>query len=100
MSWRTPDIVPFSEARARLNGLAEDVVGRGAEKVLTENGASHVARVDARRLDYRHALESEQARLVLAEDAITSLRQALAEQFVSDGDLDQALGVALTNPRG
>ena len=30
----------------------------------------------------------------LAEDAITGLRQALAGQFVSDEELDQALGVA------
>jgi len=41
-----------------------------------------------------HALEAEHASLVLAEDAITGLRQALAGQFVSDEELDQALGVA------
>lgn len=40
------------------------------------------------------AFESEHASLVLAEDAITGLRQALAGQFVSDEQLDQALGVA------
>jgi PHD/YefM family antitoxin component YafN of YafNO toxin-antitoxin module len=94
MSLRASDIVPISEARARLTELAEDVVGRGAEKVLTKNGASYVALVDARRLDYYHALEAEHAHLVLAEDALTGLRQALAGQFVSDKDLDQALGVA------
>ena len=90
---RSSDIVPISEARARLTELAEDVVGSGAEKVLTKNGASYVALVDARRLDYYHALEAEHANLVLAEDAITGLRQALAGQFVSDEDLDEALGV-------
>jgi hypothetical protein len=52
--------------------------------------------VDARRLDYYHALESEHAKLVLAEDAITGLRQALAGQLVSDEELHQALGVAPT----
>jgi PHD/YefM family antitoxin component YafN of YafNO toxin-antitoxin module len=93
MVLRASDIVPISEARARLTELAEDVVGRGAEKVLTKNGASYVALVDARRLDYYHALEEEHARLVLAEDAITGLRQALAGQFVSDDDLDEALGL-------
>lgn len=94
MALRASDIVPISEARARLTELAEDVVGSGAEKVLTKNGASYVALIDARRLDYYHALEAEHASLVLAEDAITGLQQALAGQFVSDDELDEALGVA------
>lgn len=93
MHLRTSDIVPISEARARLTELAEDVVGSGAEKVLTKNGSSYVALVDARRLDYHHALEAERARLVLADDAIVGLRQALAGQFVADEALDEALGV-------
>ena len=94
MALRASDIVPISEARARLTELAEDVVGSGSEKVLTKNGASYVALVDARRLDYYHALESEHASLVLASDAVAGLRQALAGQFVSGEELDQALGVA------
>ena len=94
MLFRACDIVPISEARARLTELAEDVVRNGSEKVLTKNGASYVALVDARRLDYYHALESEHANLVLADDAINGLRQALAGQFVSDEELNQALGVA------
>ena len=93
MSLRTSDIVPISEARARLTELAEDVVGAGSEKVLTKDGASYVALIDARRLDYHHALESEHARLVLADDAITGLREALAGRFVGDDELDRALGV-------
>lgn len=47
---------PISEARARLTELAQDVVEGGAEKVLTKNGASYVAIVDAKKLDYYHAL--------------------------------------------
>ena len=93
MALRASDIVPISEARARLTELAEDVVGSGSEKVLTKNGASYVALVDARRLDYYHALEAEHARLVLAEDALTGVRQAQAGLFVSDEELDQALGL-------
>ena len=100
MHWRTSDIVPISEARARLTELAEDVVGGGGEKVLTKNGASYVALVDARRLDDYHALEAEHAKLVLAYDAIAGLRQALAGQFVPDGDVDRALGVVRARPRG
>jgi hypothetical protein len=38
-------------------------------------------------------LEAEHAKLVLAEDAITGLRQALAGHYVSDEALDQALGL-------
>ncbi|MGJ7579904.1 hypothetical protein ACSFA3_06950 [Variovorax sp. RHLX14] len=34
----------------------------------------------------------DQANVVLAEDAITGLRQALAGQFISDDELDNALG--------
>jgi hypothetical protein len=61
--------------------------------VLTKNGASYVALVDARRLDYYHALEAEHAHLVLATEAIAGLEEALAGQLVSDEDLDAALGV-------
>jgi hypothetical protein len=93
MALRAADIVPISEARARLTELAEDVVGSGSEKILTKQGASYVALVDARRLDYYHALEAEHASLVLADDAVTGLRQALAGQYLSDEELDQALGV-------
>ena len=70
MTLQTSDIVPISEARARLTELAEDVVGKGSEKVLTKNGASYVALVDARRLDYYHALEAEHVNLVLADNRI------------------------------
>lgn len=93
MALRASDVVPISEARARLTELSEDVVGSGAEKVLTKNGASYVALIDARRLDYYHALEAEHAKLVLAEDAITGLREALSGEFASDDELDEALGV-------
>jgi len=93
MALRASDVVPISEARARLTELAEDVVGSGAEKVLTKNGASYVALVDARRLDYYHALEAEHANLVLADDRIKGLKEALSGEFVSDAELDEALGV-------
>lgn len=45
MGVRASDVVPISEARARLTEMAEDVVGRGTEKLLTKNGASYVALV-------------------------------------------------------
>jgi len=91
MSLRTSDVVPISEARARLTELAEEVVGAGAEKVLTKNGSSYVAIVDARKLDYYHALEAEHANLVLLGEAETGLRQILAGQRVSMDELLLAL---------
>lgn len=39
MDVRAIDVVPTSEARARLTELAEDVVGHWTEKLLTKNGA-------------------------------------------------------------
>jgi prevent-host-death family protein len=91
MGLRTSDIVPISEARARLTELADEVVGGGAEKVLTKNGTSFVAIVDARKLDYYHALEEEHAGLVLLNEAEVGLRQVVAGQRVSADDLLQAL---------
>lgn len=91
MSLRTCDVVPISEARARLTELAAEVVDGGAEKVLTKNGSSYVAIVDARKLDYYHALEEEHAGLVLLDEAEIGLRQILAGKRVSATDLQQAL---------
>ncbi len=71
--------------------LAEEVVGEGAEKVLTKNGASFVAIVDARKLDYDHALEEEHANLVLLDEAETGLRELLAGKRVSADELMAAL---------
>lgn len=91
MTLRASDIIPISEARARLTELAEDVVGTGAEKVLTKNGASYVALVDAKKLDYYHALELEHAGLILLTEAETALHQVLAGQRLSAAALDQLL---------
>ncbi|MCR4302642.1 MAG: type II toxin-antitoxin system Phd/YefM family antitoxin [Gallionella sp.] len=91
MTLRTSDVMPISEARARLTELADEVVGAGAEKVLTKNGSSFVAIVDARKLDYYHALEEEHAGLVLLDEAETGLRQLLAGQRVPSAELTLAL---------
>lgn len=87
MTLRTSDVVPISEARARLTELADEVVGAGAEKVLTKNGSSFVAIIDARKLDYYHALEEEHASLVLLDEAEVGLRQWMAGQRVSTKEL-------------
>jgi len=68
------DVVPFTQARATLSDLAEQVKA-GAEKIITKNGESYVALIDAERLDYYHRLERERIHLLLIEDA----RRGLAD---------------------
>ena len=90
MSVLAQDVVPISEARARLTELSDEVVA-GAEKLLTKNGAAYVAIVDARKLDYYHALEVEHANLVLLADAELGLREVLSGQRVANNELLNAL---------
>lgn len=64
MALTARDVVPISEARARLTELSDEVVA-GAEKLLTKNGAAYVAIVDAKKLDYYHRLEAEHTSLAM-----------------------------------
>lgn len=61
------DIVPLTQARANLSELADEVKA-GAEKIITKNGESYVALIDADRLDYYHRLERERIHLVLLDE--------------------------------
>ncbi|MEY4591384.1 MAG: hypothetical protein RIR18_279 [Pseudomonadota bacterium] len=90
MSFAARDVVSFSDARARLTELSDEVV-HGAEKVLTRNGVAYVALVDAKKLDYYHALEQEHANLILLDEADRALRQLAAGKRVSQNELLQAL---------
>lgn len=62
------DVVAFSQARANLSDLAEQVKA-GAEKIITKNGESYVALIDSERLDYYHRLERERIHLLLVDEA-------------------------------
>jgi len=73
----TTDVVPFSQARANLSDLAEQVKG-GAEKIITKNGESYVALIDSQRLDDYHRLERERIHLLLIEDASRGLEDIVA----------------------
>ncbi|KTT27552.1 type II toxin-antitoxin system Phd/YefM family antitoxin [Pseudacidovorax intermedius] len=68
MGFSASDVVPFTQARANLSELA-DQAKAGAEKIITKNGESYVALIDADRLDYYHRLERERIHLLLIEDA-------------------------------
>jgi len=78
------DVVSLSQARANLSELAEQVKA-GAEKIVTKNGESYVAIIDAQRLDYYHQLERERIHLLLIEDASTGLDDVAA------GNVEDAL---------
>ena len=71
------DVVPFSQARANLSDLAEQVKA-GAEKIITKNGESYVALIDADRLDYYHRLEREHIHLLLIDEISKGLDDVAA----------------------
>lgn len=74
MGIKSEDIVPLNQVRARFTELAEEVRA-GAEKIVTRNGESYVALVDARRLDHYHRLEREHIHLALLEEAVRGLEE-------------------------
>jgi prevent-host-death family protein len=51
MQLQPNDIIPISQARAKLTQLAEEVATQGKHKVFTRNGASYVALVTADALE-------------------------------------------------
>jgi prevent-host-death family protein len=88
MGIKSEDIVPLNQVRARFTELAEEVRS-GAEKIITRNGESYVALVDARRLDHYHQLEREHIHLALLDEAVRGLedvrdgRVATARQLIA-----------------
>jgi prevent-host-death family protein len=77
MGITTKDVIPFTQARAKLSDLAEEVKA-GAEKIITRNGESYVALIDAARLDYYHQLERERIHLILLDEAEKGLADVAA----------------------
>ena len=77
MGITTKDVIPFTQARANLSELAEEVKA-GAEKIITRNGESYVALIDAERLDYYHRLERERIHLLLLDEAEKGLADIAA----------------------
>lgn len=68
MTFSVSDVISFSQARANLSALVEQVKA-GAEKIVTKNGESYVAIIDAQRFDYYHQLERERIHLLLIDHA-------------------------------
>ena len=89
MSFSTGDVVPFTQARANLSELA-DQAKAGAEKIITKNGESYVALIDAERLDYYHRLERERIHLLLIADAKRGLADiAAGRTFEADAAISR-----------
>ena len=72
MAIAASDVIPLSHARANFSELAEEVKG-GCEKIITKNGESYIALIDASRLDYYHQLERERIHLLLIDEASKGL---------------------------
>lgn len=88
------DVVSLSHARTHLSELADEVKS-GAEKIITKNGESYIALIDAERLDYYHQLERERIHLLLLDEINKGLDDVLAGKVQ---DARSALGV-LKNSR-
>ena len=67
------DIVPLTRARAKLTELVDEVKSEQREKIITKNGESYAALIDAERLDHYHRLEREHIHLTLLEEATRGL---------------------------
>jgi prevent-host-death family protein len=76
MSFAVRDVIPLTRARATLSELADEVK-TGAEKIITKNGESYVALIDADKLDYYHELEKWQQIQDMEDDVVSSLTDVL-----------------------
>ncbi len=85
------DIVPLNRVRARLTHLAEEVRA-GKEKLITRNGESYIALVDARRLDHYHRLEREHLHLLLLHEVERGMEDAEAKRTSSADELRRKYG--------
>lgn len=77
MSISARDIVPLSHARAHFSELADEVKA-GSEKIITKNGESYIALIDAAQLDHYHRLERERIHLLVIDEAAKGLDDVAA----------------------
>jgi antitoxin (DNA-binding transcriptional repressor) of toxin-antitoxin stability system len=99
MGFQSDDIVPMNQVRASFTELAEQV-RRGREKLITRNGESYVALIDARRLDHYHRLEREHIHLTLIEEASRGLDDVAAGRTVGVAELRARYRKGKTRSRG
>lgn len=83
MAISAKDIVSLTTARAKLTDLCEEVRTHHTEKILTKNGESCAALIDADRLDHYHRLEREHIHLTLIQEATRGLEDLQARKVLS-----------------
>ena len=86
------DIIPLTRARAKLTELCAQVQREHGEKILTKNGESCAALIDAERLDYYHRLEREHVHIKLLEEAVRGLDDVNAGRVTSAKKLKARYG--------
>ncbi len=86
------DIISLTRARAKLTELCAQVQREHGEKILTKNGESCAALIDAERLDYYHRLEREHVHITLLEEAVQGLDDVDAGRVMSAKKLKARYG--------
>ena len=86
------DIIPLTRARAKLTELCSQVQREHGEKILTKNGESCAALIDAERLDYYHRLEREHVHLTLLEEAVRGIEDVNTGKISSVAKLKARYG--------
>lgn len=86
------DIVSLSHARAKLTELCDEVRSNGTEKIITKNGGSIAALIDADRLDHYHRLEREHIHVELLKEAIKGLADVKSKRTLTLAQLKSRHG--------
>jgi len=86
------DIIPLTRARAKLTELCDQVKREHGEKILTKNGESCAALIDAERLDHYHRLEREHIHLILLEEAVRGVEDVNAGKTMTLAKLKARYG--------
>jgi prevent-host-death family protein len=92
MALTSKDIVSLTRARAKLTELVDEVRSKGTEKIITKNGESCAALIDAERLDHYHRLEREHVHLTLLEEAVRGIKDLKAGKTLSLSELKSRHG--------
>ncbi len=92
MAISSKDIISLTRARSKLTELCDEVKRGRGEKIITKNGESLVALIDAERLDYYHRLEREHVHLTLLEEAIRGLEDVKAGKLLTPAKLKSRYG--------
>ena len=90
MTISSKDIIPLTRARAELTDLCEEVKREHSEKIITKNGESCAALIDAERLDFYHKLEREH--VTLLENAVRGLEDLNAGRVLTARELKKRYG--------